>query len=520
MIPPFGVSSYKYDKTFLTKTDLFDYLNKKQYLSPSFKKDFWGELSKRGYKETQFETAAFEELEKIAQIILQKSFLEKKFESQSDFIPSPVKDYDKKIDADFNIQLQELENHGFPSAAAHKIRLGFHYFSIMENYYLKKPKLSQNEKANLLFQIRTRQQLYWMNLVFGDLNTLIKEAEEAEEADRELNSDRITNPPLAAEEAVSFPPLITPNSINTYAIPVSKNYRETVSGVVEVLTPGNSSQKHKDVLAKGKNGEPVYALIDIKAANGIKIQDPALLKDELFHNVLNGVFSLYHAGFRSFTIPQLYRVCTQQTGRNRPHDSALARYEAIIEKMRVVSAEVDYSQEAQSWGYKKTASINSWKTEGSILFLLKDTVEIVTGKNGKTTKVTQYRFRGEPLLYDYSKNSGQIRYIPFEKINTTGVLSNTTDVIVLREFLLRMIEQGKKMIEQRKKSTIKIKFDTIYTRVNSRADRTQQKRIRDNTEKILSCFKKNGYIAAYKKYGPPGKEYGYEITPSPADTKK
>ena len=139
-------------------------------------------------------------------------------------------------------------------------------------------------------------------------------------------------------------------------------------------------------LLKGRTGEPVYALIDIKAANGIKIQDPALLKDELFHNVLNGVFSLYHAGFRSFTIPQLYRVCTQQTGRNRPHDSALARYEAIIEKMRVVSAEVDYSQEAQSWGYKKTASINSWKTEGSILFLLKDTVEIVTGKNRENHK--------------------------------------------------------------------------------------------------------------------------------------
>lgn len=517
MIPPFGISSYKDDKTCLTKTDLFDYLNKKQYLTPSLKKDFWGELSKKGYKETQFETAAFEELEKITQIIQQK-----KFENPVDFFPVPVTvpaiDEGKKFDTDFNLQLQGLEQRGLSRATADKIRLGFYYFTVLENHYLAKLELSQNEKASLLFQIRTRQQFYWWDFIVTEEYNLL--VQEAEETNRELNPGRVADPPPAAEEAVSFPPLITPNSINTYAIPVSKNYRETVSGVVEVLTPGNSSQKHKDVLAKGKNGEPVYALIDIKAANGIKIQDPALLKDELFHNVLNGVFSLYHAGFRSFTIPQLYRVCTQQTGRNRPHDSALARYEAIIEKMRVVSAEVDYSQEAQSWGYKKTASINSWKTEGSILFLLKDTVEIVTGKNGKTTKVTQYRFRGEPLLYDYSKNSGQIRYIPFEKINTTGVLSNTTDVIVLREFLLRMIEQGKKMIEQRKKSTIKIKFDTIYTRVNSRADRTQQKRIRDNTEKILSCFKKNGYIAAYKKYGPPGKEYGYEITPSPADTKK
>jgi hypothetical protein len=517
MIPPFGISSYKDDKTCLTKTDLFDYLNKKQYLTPSLKKDFWGELSKKGYKETQFETAAFEELEKITQIIQQK-----KFENPVDFLPVPVTvpaiDEGKKFDTDFNLQLQGLEQRGLSRATADKIRLGFYYFTVLENHYLAKLELSQNEKASLLFQIRTRQQFYWWDFIVTEEYNLL--VQEAEETNRELNPGRVADPPPAAEEAVSFPPLITPNSINTYAIPVSKNYRETVSGVVEVLTPGNSSQKHKDVLAKGKNGEPVYALIDIKAANGIKIQDPALLKDELFHNVLNGVFSLYHAGFRSFTIPQLYRVCTQQTGRNRPHDSALARYEAIIEKMRVVSAEVDYSQEAQSWGYKKTASINSWKTEGSILFLLKDTVEIVTGKNGKTTKVTQYRFRGEPLLYDYSKNSGQIRYIPFEKINTTGVLSNTTDVIVLREFLLRMIEQGKKMIEQRKKSTIKIKFDTIYTRVNSRADRTQQKRIRDNTEKILSCFKKNGYIAAYKKYGPPGKEYGYEITPSPADTKK
>jgi hypothetical protein len=518
MIPPFGISSYKDDKAFLTKTELFNYLSKKQYLTPSFKKDFWGELSKRGYKETQFEAAAFEELEKITQIIQQK-----KFESPVDFLPIPVtipaNDEGKKFDTDFNIQLQGLEQRGLSRVTADKIRLGFYYFTVLENHYLAKLELSQDEKASLLFQIRTRQQFYWWDFIVTEEYTLL--LQEAEETNRELNPDRVADPPPAAEEeAVSFPPLITSNSISTYAVPVSKNYRETISGAVEVLTPGNPSQKHKDVLAKGKNGEPVYALIDIKAANGIKIQDPALLKDELFHNVLNGVFSLYHAGFRSFTIPQLYRVCTQQTGRNRPHDSALARYEAIIEKMRVVSAEVDYSQEAQSWGYKKTASINSWKTEGSILFLLKDTVEIVTGKNGKTTKVTQYRFRGEPLLYDYSKNSGQIRYIPFEKINTTGVLSNTTDVIVLREFLLRMIEQGKKMIEQRKKSTIKIKFDTIYTRVNSRADRTQQKRIRDNTEKILSCFKKNGYIAAYKKYGPPGKEYGYEITPSPADTKK
>lgn len=506
MIPPFGISSYKDDKTCLTKTDLFDFLSKKQYLTPSFKKDFWGELSKRGYKETRFETAAFEELEKIAQIILQKSFLEKKFESQYDFIPSPVKDYDKKIDADFNVQLQELENHGFPSAAAHKIRLGFHYFSIMENYYLKKLKLSPNEKANLLFQIRTRQQLYWMNLVFGDLNTLIKEAEEA---DRELNPDRITDLLPTAEETVSFPPLITANSIDTYALSVSKTARETVSGVVEVLTPGNSSQKHKDVPAKGKNGERVYALVDIKATNGIKIQDPTLLKDELFQNVFNGALSLYLAGYPGFTIPQLYKTCTQQTGNNiHPNPKTLERYEAIVEKMRTVNAEVDFSQEAQSWEWGKNILIESFKVDDAILPLRKVKAKYASGET------TQYLFTTKPLLCSYLTLSEQIRYIPFKLINTTEAINNTPNTGVLKEFLLPLIEQGKKH------PPVRINFDTIYARINSKADRTQQHRIRENTEKILSCFKKNGYIAAYKKYGPPGKEYGYEITPSPAITKK
>ena len=122
MIPPFGISSYKDDKAFLTKTELFNYLSKKQYLTPSFKKDFWGELSKRGYKETQFEAAAFEELEKITQIIQQK-----KFESPVDFLPIPVtipaNDEGKKFDTDFNIQLKGLEQRGLSRVTADKIRL-------------------------------------------------------------------------------------------------------------------------------------------------------------------------------------------------------------------------------------------------------------------------------------------------------------------------------------------------------------------------------------------------------------
>ena len=510
MIPPFGVSSYKYDKTFLTKTDLFDFLKKKQYLSPSFRKDFWGELSKRGYKETRFETAAFEELEKITQIIQQK-----KFESPVDFLPVtiPANDKGKKFDTDFKIQLQGLESRGLSCATADNIRLGFYYFTVLENHYLTKLELSQDEKASLLFQIRTRQQFYWWDFIVTEEYNLL--VQEAEEADRELNPDRITDPPPPAAETVSFPPLITPKPINTYAFATSKTARETVSGVVEVLTPGNPSQLQKEVEVKGKDGEPLFSYIDIQSSDSIKIQDPTLLKDELVLNVLNAVLSLYHAECSSFTLTQLYKTCTQQTGDDiHPKPKTRERYEAIIEKMRTVNAEVDYSQEAQSWGYKNNIFVKSYKRDGPLLPLIRDTAEVITGKNGEVTKVTQYHFIGEPLLYTYSILSRQIRYIPFELINTTEAINNTPNIAILKEFLIGRIEQGKK------RPPVRINFDTIYARVNSRADRTQQKRIRENTEKILSRFKKNGYIAAYKKYGPSKKEYGYEITPSPAITKK
>lgn len=214
--------------------------------------------------------------------------------------------------------------------------------------------------------------------------------------------------------------------------------------------------------------------------------------------VFNAICSLYEAGNTHFTPATVYRV---MTGKNREINITPQTISAVtrsIEKQRRSTVKIDGTTELQK---RKVDGAEKLTFDSNILNLDKVTA-IVNGNEGE-----YYYFLRSPILYDYCKYTRQIITVPLNLLDTKTV-KNTSEIIVIKEYLLRQIE----LIKNGYRNNSKMLYDTIFKECGiSMTDRSIAKRYRGYIEKLLQEWVEMKHIKAYKEYKQGNKIAGIEV---------
>lgn len=208
--------------------------------------------------------------------------------------------------------------------------------------------------------------------------------------------------------------------------------------------------------------------------------------------VHNAVISLWEAGNTYFTPEMVYRAMNGITADDYISPTAVADVEASIEKSRVIKAVIKCSDVSAAYKKKNTATLDA--------FLLE--VRKATVKAGGTTKAA-YCFisQAKPILYEYSQISGEILAFSPKLLQTKKAVNSTADVIVIREYLIRRIEEMKSPRKTAYRQNHKIKYAAIYSLLSKEElTKDKQKKTKSHIEKLLKYYVGTKYIKGYEEY--------------------
>jgi hypothetical protein len=212
--------------------------------------------------------------------------------------------------------------------------------------------------------------------------------------------------------------------------------------------------------------------------------------------VHNAVCSIFEAGNNNFTPDQVYRCMNGLNDSQYVSPQSIEIIIANIDKLMRTYVKVDYTNEARM--YRRNL-VEEYIVEGYILSATKITV-----KAGGHRRIG-YKFNGKPLLYEYAQVSRQIATVPSKLLKTKDVIRANPEVNIIKEYLLRRIEQMKKA--KGKKQIKRILFEKIYNETDElKPHKKKALRIRNTAKTLLTKFSEEKYIKGFRFY-----EKGIEI---------
>lgn len=212
--------------------------------------------------------------------------------------------------------------------------------------------------------------------------------------------------------------------------------------------------------------------------------------------VYSGVITLYEAENNVITPAMVYRAMNGLTDSEYVNPSTLSKVAKSIEKNRKSQLAIDFTEEAQQYmrAYEEPGKDFKTTYEGDLLVADKITVK----NNG--VEQTAYKILRKPILYEYAETVGQVISVPICLLQTKGGVRSTEDVIVLREYLLRQIENYRR---RHRSGTFSIAYKDIYnvcgiTQDSHKNLKDKHKKIRSHTEALLSEWQRLDYIQGFE----------------------
>ena len=212
--------------------------------------------------------------------------------------------------------------------------------------------------------------------------------------------------------------------------------------------------------------------------------------------VYSGVITLYEAENNVITPAMVYRAMNGLNDSEYVNPSTLSKVAKSIEKNRKSQLTIDFTEEAEQVmrGYEEPGKDFKTTYEGNLLVADKITVK----NNG--IEQTAYKILRKPILYEYAETVGQVISVPIHLLQTKGGVRSTEDVIVLREYLLRQIENYKR---RHRNGVVTLAYKDIYS-VCGVSEETHKnlkdkyKKIRSHTEALLGEWQRLDYIKAFE----------------------
>ena len=225
--------------------------------------------------------------------------------------------------------------------------------------------------------------------------------------------------------------------------------------------------------------------VSLEDTNGVSMSRPMSQYDV---DVNGAVATLWQAGNKNITIPQVFKTLTGETG--KPSDKQLAEISESLDKQFRAFVEIDFTQEARGRSLEfEGEAISEGKLKAHMLEARGMTMRTA---NGKT--VEGYELLAPPVLYQHAAMLGQVVTYPQRLLQIGG--RNTQESIVIKKYMLRRIGQikGKGHVSNR------IKFEAIYEKAGiENPSKDKRRKVRDYVRELLNGLVETGYIAGYSE---------------------
>lgn len=208
--------------------------------------------------------------------------------------------------------------------------------------------------------------------------------------------------------------------------------------------------------------------------------------------VHNAVCSILEAGNTNFTPDQVYRCMNGMDNTIKVSPQSVGAVTKSIDKSRKIYAIVDYTNEAEH--YKKLPKDTERLTQEDYILSAKKT-RLEAGGH----VVEGYKINAKPLLYEYAQFTNQVISVPSKLLQTHQTIRSTPDVIVIREYLIRRIEQMKH--PRNRNMSNKIKLQTVFEEIGEHdIHKKKAATVRNTIDKLLTLWKKDKYIIDFNFY--------------------
>ena len=219
--------------------------------------------------------------------------------------------------------------------------------------------------------------------------------------------------------------------------------------------------------------------------------------------VFNSVCTLLEAGNTFIWAEQVYRIMTGKTNSEYVSPQAVSAVTRSLMKQMLTMVSIDFSEQAKV--YPSLAGMEDTRLFGNMLYMRGVTFSV----HGQQR--TGFQILQTPPVYEYAKKLGQIVSVPLQVLDTKSVLRNTDEIIVIKSYLVRRIEQMKKA---KSATSSVILYETIFAEcqldMNSQVKRN---RTRDNIKRLLDFWKtQDGFIKDYSELLKGRTYYGISIT--------
>ena len=232
---------------------------------------------------------------------------------------------------------------------------------------------------------------------------------------------------------------------------------------------------------------------------------------EYDRQVADAVTSLYEYGDKShiITAATVYRAMVHATETETPSPQQIEAVTQSLDKLRFVRVQIDCTEELMRRNIDLNGSqITAGKIDTYLLTL--DKMEIIAGGQ----KVVAYKVIKTPILYEYSRLTGQVITVPAALLDIrdkTGTkIPNTERRIAIKGYLMRRISIMKG--QNSKNQSCHILYDSLYNEVCSTEPTQKEKRlIRDYIPCVLEYWKSEKFIKDYEELTHGKKKIGIEI---------
>ena len=233
---------------------------------------------------------------------------------------------------------------------------------------------------------------------------------------------------------------------------------------------------------------------------------------EYDRQVADAVTSLYEYGDESHivTAATVYRAMVHATATETPSPQQIGAVTRSLDKMRFVRVQVDCTDELT----RRKLSLNGAQITGGKIdtyLLALDKLEVIAGGQ----KVTAYKVIKTPILYDYSRLTGQVITVPAALLDVRdesgAKVANTERRIAIKGYLMRRISVMKG--KNGKRQSKHIIYDSLYKEVcdGKELSRKDQQSIREYIALVLDSWKREGFIKGYEELTQGRKKTGVDI---------
>ena len=232
---------------------------------------------------------------------------------------------------------------------------------------------------------------------------------------------------------------------------------------------------------------------------------------EYDRQVADAVTSLYEYGDKShiITAATVYRAMVHATETETPSPQQTEAVTQSLDKLRFVRVQIDCTEELMRRNIDLNGSqITAGKIDTYLLTL--DKMEVIAGGQ----KVVAYKVIKTPILYEYSRLTGQVITVPAALLDirdkTGAKIPNTERRIAIKGYLMRRISIMKG--QNSKNQSCHILYDSLYNEVCSTEPTQKEKRlIRDYIPCVLEYWKSEKFIKDYEELTHGKKKIGIEI---------